>query len=595
MIRLLATIVLTMVVAAPARAQSVDPNGPWAQCLDSNPNNAIAGCTKIIETHVDTPAHMVIVFNNRGRAYASQGKYDQAIEDYNEAIRRGPDYGPAFNNRGNAYLDKGDYDRAIADFSTAIGLKPSYVFEYNDPTPFNYPLVFNNRGAAYSRKGDYDRAIADFSEAIRRNPAYAEAFDNRGVAYSNKHDYDRAIADFSSSLRLNPKDAYALYGRGVAKQEANDISGANIDISAAKQIDPDAARFVKFTTFNAADAIPPAQSPSQATRGASATPACEVASDSARSSQSNHYAPSYVDDSIEQLKKEVPALRAIRPSTSPSTTDGTGAAPDQSQSASILSKTGADIAAQFKRMPNLIAKEEVKQPTKSLPGPDGSILPKAAMVSQSKWDPNQPVTPDSVHVFSYRLVPREDATSGHFVDEYRLDAHNQPVSSSSNNPDSPRSVGFAAAWLLFLPANLQESHFRYLGQQKIQGRETHVLAFAQIPGRIRQGTIIDAAGGSCSTLIQGIVWIDQSTYRIVRLQTDLLWPLPGIHLNQLRAVLNYSEVKIPQRDLLLWLPSDVETSWQTTRQTGGELHTYSNYRLFGATSRILLPDQGASQ
>ena len=90
--------------------------------------------------------------------------------------------------------------------------------------------------------------------------------------------------------------------------------------------------------------------------------------------------------------------------------------------------------------------------------------------------------------------------------------------------------------------------------------------------------------GRCSTSIQGIAWIDKSTFRIVRMQTDLLSPLPVIQLNELRSVLDYGEVKIPERNLLLWLPRDVDIKWRVADRAGEEFHTYSNYRLFAGTS-----------
>ena len=39
----------------------------------------------------------------------------------------------------------------------------------------------------------------------------------------------------------------------------------------------------------------------------------------------------------------------------------------------------------------------------------------------------------------------------------------------------------------------------------------------------------------------------------------------------------------------LWLPDDVEIRWVSRDQAGAERHKYSDYRLFGATSRIVLP------
>ena len=61
----------------------------------------------------------------RGIAYSAKGDYDQAIADYNQAIRLNPNYGMAYYNRGSAYADKRDYDRAIADFEVALRINPN--------------------------------------------------------------------------------------------------------------------------------------------------------------------------------------------------------------------------------------------------------------------------------------------------------------------------------------------------------------------------------------------------------------------------------------------------------------------------------------
>ncbi len=79
--------------------------------------------------------------------------------------------------RGNAYFDKRQYDQAIQDYDRAIKLKPSYV------------NAFINRGRAYRYKRQYDRAIEDFSQAIKLNPKNAQALSNRGNAYLAKREY----------------------------------------------------------------------------------------------------------------------------------------------------------------------------------------------------------------------------------------------------------------------------------------------------------------------------------------------------------------------------------------------------------------------
>ena len=72
--------------------------------------------------------------------------------------------------------------------------------------------------------------------------------------------------------------------------------------------------------------------------------------------------PSYVDAPIGVLKMMVPGLSGIRIDMVENASDGTPAMPTQDMTASILNRTGAVIADQFHRMPNLIAKEEVKEP-----------------------------------------------------------------------------------------------------------------------------------------------------------------------------------------------------------------------------------------
>jgi hypothetical protein len=295
--------------------------------------------------------------------------------------------------------------------------------------------------------------------------------------------------------------------------------------------------------------------------------------------------PSYVDEPIEQLKKMVPGLSGIRIEAIKNAGAGKPATPAQDKTTSILNQTSAVIANLFHRMPNLIAKEEVKQPTDTTWEND---LPRR---SQGGWmgsaQQGFPITHFRTRVYTYRIVHKQTPVGGDAIDEFRTDAHDQPIDGSAHNTQRPFSVGFATTWLFFLPGNLQASRFRYVGVQKIGNRETYVLAFAQIPDNNGLGAVIESSYGSCSTPIQGVAWIDQSTFQIVRMQTDLLTPLPGIELNQLRSITEYGAVRISALSLMLWLPTDVEIRWQTAYRAEEEAHLYSHYRMFQSTARIL--------
>src|SRR3954447_21019723 len=103
----------------------------------------------------------------------------------------------AHHNRGLAYAKRGGLENAIADFDEAIRLNPQSARPYND------------RGFTYARQGNFDRAIADYSEAIRLDPRYVLALRNRGFAYYVEREYDRAISDYNVAIQLDPKDIAA--------------------------------------------------------------------------------------------------------------------------------------------------------------------------------------------------------------------------------------------------------------------------------------------------------------------------------------------------------------------------------------------------
>ena len=65
-----------------------------------------------------------------GHAHESNGRMDDAINCYLDAMRRAPELARAHLNHGNALLKKGNLNGALAAFKTAIKLKPDYAGAY---------------------------------------------------------------------------------------------------------------------------------------------------------------------------------------------------------------------------------------------------------------------------------------------------------------------------------------------------------------------------------------------------------------------------------------------------------------------------------
>jgi hypothetical protein len=323
--------------------------------------------------------------------------------------------------------------------------------------------------------------------------------------------------------------------------------------------------------------------------------------------------PSYLEDSFSQLKKEVPAMQGLKFEAHEAIGDaGSSNGTYSDESAMILGQTGEAINAMLPRVPRLIAKEELSQAVVALPyvvsearsgaslgggrrggggatqgfstserGLEGDEL-RRAMETMIATDSHRTV-------FGYRIQSDPDPKFGYLLNEYRTNARNETVMISDTATGSPHGIGFGNSWTMFQPDNLKELRFRYLGRQKMGKHETFVVAYAQIPELVPLAGQITIGGTSCRYYSQGVLWIDQTIFQIVRLQSDLLAPLPDIHLTQLRSELNFNEIRIPERNLSLWMPQNVMLSWVTAEQAAMELHRYSNYRLFMATSHIVLP------
>lgn len=95
---------------------------------------------------------------------------------------------------GYLFFLQGKDEDAIAAYDEAIDLKPDYVEAYN------------NRGNAKSRIDDrLEDAIADYDEAISRKPDYAEAYFNRGNTKRKLDRIDEARQDFEKARDLARK------------------------------------------------------------------------------------------------------------------------------------------------------------------------------------------------------------------------------------------------------------------------------------------------------------------------------------------------------------------------------------------------------
>ncbi|HEU0000545.1 MAG TPA: serine/threonine-protein kinase [Ktedonobacteraceae bacterium] len=133
---------------------------------------------------------------DEGLAFYNAGKYKEAIETYNHAIKLDPRYARAYGNRGIAYSKLKEYTKGIEDCSRVIELNSRLA------------VAYCNRGIAHYGLKEYTKAIEDCSCAIELDPGDSVAYRWRGLAYYHLNDYQRAIQDFDHALQLDPGTAW---------------------------------------------------------------------------------------------------------------------------------------------------------------------------------------------------------------------------------------------------------------------------------------------------------------------------------------------------------------------------------------------------
>lgn len=183
---------------------------------------AILLCASLHELHAQYDKDM---FMMRGRVALSEGKYAQAIENFNVLSQLDTADYWTFFFRGIAKYNLGDLRGAKTDFDRSVRLNPIFTNGYH------------YRGITESRFGNYESALADLQQAIDLRPGYIGLYFSRGVTYFLAQQFDKAIKDFDRYIRKEPKDPSAYLNRGASYLFLGDTIKAVNDYNKAIKLD----------------------------------------------------------------------------------------------------------------------------------------------------------------------------------------------------------------------------------------------------------------------------------------------------------------------------------------------------------------------
>ena len=162
-----------------------------------------------------------------GIAFKDQGKLDEAIDAYKNALRVQPNHVLVYNNMGNVLKEQNKLDEAIEAYEKAISLKP------------NHALAHNNMGNALREQGKLNEAIKAYTNALAIDPGNAEAYNNMGNALQGQGKLDDAIEAYENALSRKADNALAHNNMGNALREQGKFDEALDAYESALSCEPD--------------------------------------------------------------------------------------------------------------------------------------------------------------------------------------------------------------------------------------------------------------------------------------------------------------------------------------------------------------------
>jgi tetratricopeptide (TPR) repeat protein len=167
-------------------------------------------------------------------------KFSEAEAQYKRAVALRPSFAEAHVNLGNLYLDEGRYDEAIAEYEIAL----------NDMLYRTPHFAQSNMGWALYKKGQTDKAIESVRAAVTSVPNFCQGWKTLGLIYDGSGRTDKACDAFGEFAQSCPgvAEAHQLLGVCRAKLGHPDLARASfatcVERAAPGAIHEDCAGFL---------------------------------------------------------------------------------------------------------------------------------------------------------------------------------------------------------------------------------------------------------------------------------------------------------------------------------------------------------------
>ncbi len=455
-------------------------------------------------------------------------------------------------DRGLKFVSERDFPRAVATLQRVVQREPNCV---------ECSLTL---GLAQLADGSWSSATRQFTQAAKlaseEKSTCVELLLVSGVLENWQHQPKKAAGFFMQAIEIAPGDPVVLQELGRA--EVLDRNWEAADEYLAKAIRagaPADSHLLRAKALLGLGDVSEASAEMKSYLGSREpkelpVPVRALYTEIQDRAQLEEYATvkSVVTQPLAELTRAVSELKGLEPASA------------QEDLAAILKRAGEDVSRFFENFPNTISTEQIRQQT----------LRQDGRVKESQEQK-----------YAYLLLARSERQGQSLgLEEYRADSAGARTVPRGLQGGFMLTTGFASAALVFHPAYQSGASFRFLGRQMIDGHTTFVVAFAQRPDTARTVERFNVDDASALILVQGVAWVDGSTYQILRMRTDLLKPAPKVRLQTQTTEIQFAEVHFKEITSAFWLPREVVVTVEWKGRTFRNLHQYSDFRLFNVQS-----------
>jgi tetratricopeptide (TPR) repeat protein len=197
----------------------------------------------------------------QGNSLFLEGRYQEAIASYDQALKVKPDLHEAWFNRGRALANLGRYEEASTSYDNALKIKSDYheasyarvgsllvLARYEEALTIcdqtlelqpDFHGFWCLRGLALAYLGMIEEEIASFDNALKIKPDFHEVWHIRGLALSTLERIEEAISSYDNALQIKPDYDEAWNNRGTNLFKLGRLEEAISSFDNALKIKPD--------------------------------------------------------------------------------------------------------------------------------------------------------------------------------------------------------------------------------------------------------------------------------------------------------------------------------------------------------------------